>query len=38
MEMDYFTKWIEVEDLSKIITINVQKFIKKNVLARYGIQ
>lgn len=35
MVVDYFTKWIEEETLTKITTTNIHKIFKNNVLARY---
>lgn len=37
VHVDYFTKWVKVEGLVKIAHANILKFIKRNVLARYGI-
>ena len=35
--IDYFSKWIEVEDLAKITTQNVLGFYKRNIHVRFGI-
>jgi len=35
--IDYFTKWIEVEPLTTITTRNVQIFVWKNIVCRFGI-
>ncbi|XP_059442062.1 uncharacterized protein LOC132174420 [Corylus avellana] len=35
--VDYFTKWAEVEALVNIIAKNIEKFLWKNVICRYGI-
>nr|KYP38620.1 Pol polyprotein [Cajanus cajan] len=35
--VDYFTKWIEVEPLATITAHNVQKFLWKNTITRFGI-
>ena len=35
--VDYFTKWIEVEALTKITTQQVQIFVWKNIICRFGI-
>nr|KYP40265.1 Pol polyprotein [Cajanus cajan] len=35
--VDYFTKWIEAEPLATITANNVQKFLWKNVITRFGI-
>ncbi|CAJ2637946.1 unnamed protein product [Trifolium pratense] len=35
--VDYFTKWIEAEPLAHITTFNVLRFLKRNILARFGI-
>nr|KYP73634.1 Pol polyprotein [Cajanus cajan] len=35
--IDYFTKWIEVEPLATITANNVQKFLWKSVITRFGI-
>lgn len=35
--INYFTKWIEAEPLAWITTTQVQQFIWKNVICRFGI-
>ncbi|XP_020206481.1 uncharacterized protein LOC109791584 [Cajanus cajan] len=35
--VDYFTKWIEAEPLATITTSNVQKFLWKSIVTRFGI-
>ncbi|XP_020239374.1 uncharacterized protein LOC109818341 [Cajanus cajan] len=35
--VDYFTKWIEAEPLATITANNVQKFLWKSVITRFGI-
>nr|KYP63266.1 Pol polyprotein [Cajanus cajan] len=35
--VDYFTKWIEAEPLATITANNVQKFLWKNIITRFGI-
>nr|KYP70190.1 Pol polyprotein [Cajanus cajan] len=35
--VDYFTKWIEAEPLACISATNVQKFVWKNLVTRFGI-
>ncbi|XP_029128237.1 uncharacterized protein LOC109802001 [Cajanus cajan] len=35
--VDYFTKWIEAEPLTYITAANVQKFVWKNIITRFGI-
>ncbi|KAL2319478.1 hypothetical protein Fmac_028447 [Flemingia macrophylla] len=35
--VDCFIKWIEAEPLAKIMTQNVQKFIWRNIITRFGI-
>lgn len=35
--VDYFTKWIEAEPLARITASQVQKFVWKNIICRYGI-
>jgi len=35
--MDYFTKWIEVEPLAAISSKNVQNFVWKNIVCRFGV-
>ena len=34
---DYFTKWVEVEALPTIIEKNVQNFVWRNIICKYGI-
>ena len=35
--IDYFTKWVESEALAIITEKNVQNFVWKNIICRYGI-
>jgi len=35
--VDYFSKWIEAEPLATITTEQVQRFVLKNIICRYGI-
>ena len=35
--VDYFIKWIEAEVLTKIIAQQVQTFVWKNIICRFGI-
>nr|KYP50547.1 hypothetical protein KK1_027703 [Cajanus cajan] len=35
--IDYFTKWIEACPLAKITTENVQRFIWRSIVCRFGI-
>ena len=35
--VDYFTKWIEAEPLATITARNVQNFVWKNIVCRFGI-
>lgn len=35
--MDYFTKWIETKALANITTTKILKFLKSNVLSRFGV-
>jgi len=37
VNIDYFTKWVEVEALAIIIEKNVQNFVWKNIICRNGI-
>ena len=37
VNIDYFTKWVEAEALATIIEENVQSFVWKNIIYRYGI-
>ena len=37
INIDYFTKWIELEALTTIIEKNVRIFVWKNIICRYGI-
>ena len=37
INIDYFTKWIELEALATIIEKNVRIFVWKNIICRYGI-
>ncbi|XP_022875567.1 uncharacterized protein LOC111394008 [Olea europaea var. sylvestris] len=35
--INYFTKWVEVEPLAKIMEVNTSKFFWKNTICRFGI-
>ena len=35
--IDYFTKWMEAEALATIMEKNIQSFVQKNIICRYGI-
>lgn len=35
--IDYFTKWIEAEELSNLTAANIIQLFKKNVLIRSGV-
>ena len=35
--IDYFTKWVEAEALATIIEKNIQNFVRRNIICRYGI-
>ena len=35
--IDYFTKWVEAESYAKLNAKSVVKFLKKNILYRYGV-
>ena len=35
--VDYFTKWIEVEPLASISAKNVQNFVWKSIVCRFGV-
>ncbi|PNX98275.1 gag-pol polyprotein [Trifolium pratense] len=35
--VDYFTKWVEAEDIPNISAETILRFFKKNILARFGI-
>ena len=35
--IDYFTKWIEAEPLATITEKNIQSFVWKEVICRFGI-
>lgn len=37
MAVDYFSKWIEAEALSRITVKVVLQFLWKNIICRYGI-
>nr|XP_023929875.1 uncharacterized protein LOC112041189 [Quercus suber] len=34
---DYFTKWVEAEPLANIRDVDVQKFVWKNIVTRFGV-
>jgi len=35
--IDYFTKWIEAKPLATITTQQVQQFVWKHIICRYGV-
>jgi len=35
--VDYFTKWIEAKPLTTITTQQVQQFVWKDIICRYGV-
>ena len=35
--IDYFTKWVEVEQLANITQQNVKNFAWKNIVCRFGV-
>ena len=37
VEIDYFTKWVEVEPLATIMEKNVCSFVWKNIICQFGI-
>ena len=37
VDIDYFTKWVEAEALATITEKNIQSFVWKNIICRYGI-
>jgi len=37
MAMDYFTKWVEAEAVASTTTVEVRKFIWRNIITRFGI-
>nr|XP_023893160.1 uncharacterized protein K02A2.6-like [Quercus suber] len=34
---DYFTKWVEAEALANIRDVDIQKFVRKNIITRFGV-
>ena len=37
VEIDYITKWVEVESLAKITQQNVKNFVWKSIVCRFGV-
>ena len=37
MAVDYFTKWAEAEALANIRDVDVKKFVRKNIVTRFGV-
>ena len=37
MAIDYFTKWIQVEALTSIMSAKLKEFVYKNIVCRYGV-
>ena len=34
---DYFTKWVEAEVLANIRDMDVKKFVRRNIITRFGV-
>jgi len=34
---DYFTKWVEAEILTNIQDVDVKKFVRRNIITRFGV-
>ena len=37
VDIDYFTKWVEVEPLASITQQNVKNFVWKNIVCTFGV-
>ena len=37
VEIDYFTKWVEVEPMTTITKAKVTSFVWKNIICRFGV-
>ena len=37
MAIDYFTKWVEAASYKTVTTVATKKFIRNNIIARYGV-
>ena len=37
VDIDYFTKWVEVEALATITEKNIRSFVWRNIICRFGI-
>ena len=37
VDTDYFTKWVKDEPLSNIRDVDAKKFVRKNIVTRFGI-
>ena len=35
--VDYFTKWVEAEALANIRDVDVKKFVRRNIITRFGV-
>ena len=35
--MDYFTKWVEAESLANIKGMDAKRFIRRNIVTRFGV-
>jgi hypothetical protein len=35
--VDYFTKWVEAEPLAQVKAANIQKFVWKSIICRFGL-
>ena len=37
MAIDYFTKWVEAASYKTVIAVAMEKFIRNNIIAQYGV-
>ena len=37
VDTDYFTKWVEVKSLANIRDVDVKRFVRKNIVTRFGV-
>ena len=37
VDIDYFTKWVEVEPMANIKDVDAKRFVWKNIVTRFGI-
>ena len=37
MAIDYFSKWVEAQELASITHVKIKEFVYKNIICQYGV-